>query len=248
MPQGRGHRPPAEDPVNTLISGRCRAVAGDSMCMAGMSTCTLGGDRSGIGERGNPMSDRRGLAIVVVLAFVLAACGSSSDETTTTTSTTFPTDTAATAATTAPAVTSTTTSSTTTTTSPYGGATLLTTVIQQELTALGYFEGAPDGILGPMTVEAITAFQTDAGITADGSYGPETYEALADAMEADPEIVTVIQEDLMDLKLYPGPADGDYGRGTLGAVEGLQAKCEIEVDGRFTPYTHVCLEQEMGRA
>ena len=215
------------------------------MCMAGRPACTLGANRSGIGERGNSISDRRGLAIVVVLAFVLAACGSSSDETTTTTSTTFPTDTTTT---TAPAVTSTTTSSTTTTTSPYGGATLLNTVIQQELTALGYFEGAPDGILGPMTVEAITAFQTDAGITADGAYGPETYEALADAMEADPEIVTAIQEDLMELKLYPGPADGDYGTGTLKAVEGLQAKCEIEVDGRFTPYTHVCLEQEMGRA
>ena len=41
-----------------------------------------------------------------------------------------------------------------------------------------------------------------------------------------------------------GRSDG----GTLRAVEGLQAKCEIEVDGRFTPYTHVCLEQEMGRA
>ena len=191
------------------------------------------------------MSDRRSLAVIVALTFVLAACGSSSDDTTTTTSTTFPTQTTAT---TAPAVTSTTTSSTTTTTSPYGGATLLTSVIQLELTALGYFEGAPDGILGPMTVEAITAFQTDAGITADGAYGPETYEALADAMEADPDIVEAIQEDLMELKLYPGPADGDYGSGTVRAVEGLQAKCEIDVDGRFTPYTHVCLEQQMGRA
>jgi peptidoglycan hydrolase-like protein with peptidoglycan-binding domain len=192
------------------------------------------------------MSDRRGLAIFVVLAFVLAACGSSSDDTTTTTSTTFPTATTTTSATTV--TTTSTTTSTTTTTSPYGGATLLTTVIQQELTALGYFEGAADGILGPLTVEAITAFQTDAGITADGAYGPETYEALADAMEADPEIVTAIQEDLMELKLYPGPADGDYGSGTVEGVEGLQAKCGIEVDGRFTPYSHVCLEQEMGRA
>ena len=215
------------------------------MCKGGTPACTLGADRSGIGERENPMSDRRGLAIVVVLAFVLAACGSSGEDTTTTTSTTFPTDTTVTTTT---AVTSTTTTAVTTTTSPYGPATLLTTVIQQELTALGYFEGVPDGLLGPMTVEAITAFQTDAGITADGAYGPETYEALADAMEADPEIVTAIQEDLMELKLYPGPADGDYGRGTLEAVEGLQAKCEIEVDGRFTPYTHVCLEEEMGRA
>jgi peptidoglycan hydrolase-like protein with peptidoglycan-binding domain len=121
-------------------------------------------------------------------------------------------------------------------------------VIQQELIALGYFDGEPDGILGPATQDAIKAFQTDAGITADGEYGPETYAALADALEADSEVVTALQEDLMDLKLYPGPADGDYGSGTIKAVEALQAKCDMTVDGRFDPKTHVCLEVEMGRA
>jgi len=190
------------------------------------------------------MNVRRSMAVLAALALVLAACGSSSDDTTTTTSTTFPTDTTVTTSTTLPAET--TTSSTTTTTSPYGGATLLTQVIQQELTALGYLEGAADGILGPMTVEALTAFQTDAGITADGAYGPETYGALADAIEADSEAVKVIQEDLMELELYPGPADGDYGPGTVKAVEALQEDCGIDVDGRFTPYTHVCLEQALG--
>ena len=198
---------------------------------------------SGIGERGNPMNVRRGLAVVAALALVLAACGSDSDETTTTTSTTFPTQT--TASTTSTTAAQATTSSTTTTASPYGGATLLTQVIQQELTALGYFEGGADGILGPMTVEAITAFQTDAGITADGAYGPETYEALADALEADPAIVEVMQEDLKELDLYSGPIDGDYGSGTVKAVEALQEDCGIDVDGRFTPYTHVCLEQAL---
>ena len=188
------------------------------------------------------MNVRRSMAVAAAFALILAACGSSSDETTTTTSTTFPTDTTVTTSTTLPADT---TTSSTTTTSPYGGATLLTQVIQQELTALGYFEGAADGILGPMTVEAITAFQTDAGITADGAYGPETYAALADALEADPAIVEVIQEDLMELKLYPGPADGDYGSGTVKGVEALQEDCGIDVDGRFTPYTHVCLEQAL---
>ena len=192
------------------------------------------------------MNDRRGFVFAAVLALVLAACGSSGDDTTTTTSTTFPTQTTVAAATTVPAET--TTSSTTTTTSPFGGATLLTSAIQLELTALGYFEGAADGIIGPMTVEAITAFQTDAGITADGAYGPETYEALADALEADPDVVEAIQEDLMELKLYPGPADGDYGSGTQKGVENLQEECGMEADGRFTPYTHVCLEEQMGRA
>jgi peptidoglycan hydrolase-like protein with peptidoglycan-binding domain len=117
-----------------------------------------------------------------------------------------------------------------------------------ELTALGFFEGPSDGILGPATEEAIKAFQTDAGITADGQYGPETYIALADALEADTDFVTEVQKDLMEIKLYPGPDDGDYGSGTVKAVEALQENCKMNVDGRFTPKTHVCLEQEMGRA
>ncbi len=191
------------------------------------------------------MRYRRGLVVAIGFALIAAACSSGGDDTTTTTPATMPPVSSTVTTSTTPA---TTTSSSTTTTSPYGGATLLTQVIQLELTALGYFEGAADGILGPATEEAITAFQTDAGITADGAYGPETYAALADALEADETFITDVQEDLMELDLYPGPADGDYGSGTVKAVEALQEKCEMNVDGRFDPKTHVCLEQEMGRA
>jgi peptidoglycan hydrolase-like protein with peptidoglycan-binding domain len=189
------------------------------------------------------MRYRRGLAALAVFALVLAACSSGAEDTTTTRPTMPPSSTVATTSS-----TSSTTSSTTSTTSPYGGATLLTSVIQMELTVLGYFEGNPDGILGPKTEEAIAAFQKDAGITADGQYGPETYLALADALEADTDFVTDVQEDLMELKLYAGPADGDYGSGTIKAVEALQEQCKMDVDGRFTPKTHICLEEQMGRA
>lgn len=191
------------------------------------------------------MTYRRGLAFVAVLALALTACSSGAEDTTTTTSTTFPTETTA-ATTTLPAET-TSSSTTTTTTSPYGGATLLTSIIQQELRILGYFNGEPDGILGPVTEEALREFQTEAGITVDGDYGPETYVALADALEADTDFITAVQEDLMELKLYPGPADGDYGSGTVKGIESLQEQCGIEIDGRFTPQTHLCLEAEMGR-
>lgn len=193
------------------------------------------------------MRYRQGLTIAFAFALVLAACSSGADDTTTTTPATMP-PASSTTTTTATSTTVPTTTSSTTTTSPYGGATLLTQVIQMELTALGYFEGATDGILGPMTEDAIKAFQTDAGITADGAYGPETYAALADALEADTDFVTDVQKDLMELNLYPGPADGDYGSGTVKAVEALQEKCGMNVDGRFFPKTHVCLEEEMGRA
>ncbi|MEA3510572.1 MAG: peptidoglycan-binding domain-containing protein [Actinomycetota bacterium] len=192
------------------------------------------------------MRYRRGLAFMAVLALALAACSSDGGDTTTSTSTTFPTETT-TATTTTTVPSTTTSSSSTTTTSPYGGATLTTDIIQQELSILGYFDGEPDGILGPLTEAALREFQTDAGITVDGEHGPETYEALADALEADEEFVVTVQEDLMEMKLYPGPADGDYGDGTVKGVEALQEQCEMEIDGRFTPQTHLCLEEEMGR-
>ena len=212
--------------------------------MGGGASCTLGGNDMASEGRDIPMKYRRGLIALAVFALVLAACSSGADDTTTTTPATMPPP--STVATTS--TTTTTTIPETTTTSPYGGATLLTQVIQVELTALGYFEGATDGILGPATEEAIAAFQTDAGITADGKYGPETYLALADALEADADFVTAIQEDMMDLKIYPGPADGDYGSGTVKAVETLQEQCKMDVDGRFTPKTHVCLEEQKANA
>jgi len=149
------------------------------------------------------------------------------------------------ATTTSPATTS-TSSTTTSTTSPYGGATLLTTVVQQELRVLGYFFGEPDGILGPVTEEAIREFQTAVGITVDGQYGPQTYEALADELEQNQDFVESIQEDLTTVGRYQGPVDGDYGSGTKAAVEELQEACGRPVDGRLTPWTHVCLEQELG--
>jgi peptidoglycan hydrolase-like protein with peptidoglycan-binding domain len=189
------------------------------------------------------------MALVGVLAIVLAACSGEDGEAGTTTSTT-----AAPVATTTtrPPVTTTTPASTTTiaTTTTAAGpvATATTAVVQEQLEALGYFEGVKDGVAGPVTVAALEAFQEDAEITVDGEFGPETAEALATAVEADTDFVKGIQEDLTEIGLYTGPTDGDYGSGTVAAVEKLQEQCEIEVDGRFTVKTHLCLIAELATA
>ena len=57
--------------------------------------------------------------------------------------------------------------------------------------------------------------------------------------------MTGIQEDLMELRIYGGPADGDSGAGTQKAVERLQERCGMEFDGVFTVWTHLCLEDEL---
>ena len=50
--------------------------------------------------------------------------------------------------------------------------------VQGRLTDLGWYTGAIDGVIGPLTLEAVSAFQTAAGLDADGRIGPETLGTL----------------------------------------------------------------------
>ncbi len=183
--------------------------------------------------------------VVIALALVATACGGddSADTTTSSSSSLAPVTTTSAPTTTAAPVTTTTTSA------PRPQATALVAAIQLELQILGYSEDPPDGIYGPATVDALTAFQTDAGITADGQYGTETYGALAAALEADEEFVTSLQEDLTELELYTGDITGEYDEATEAAVVTLQEDCvhEPEPNGRFTPLTHVCLLEALNK-
>lgn len=54
---------------------------------------------------------------------------------------------------------------------------------QEQLKALGYDVGVPDGIVGPKTVAAVRAFQTTAGLKVDGAVGPATRAALIRALD-----------------------------------------------------------------
>lgn len=171
------------------------------------------------------------------MALVIAACGGdSADETTTSTTaatTTTPTTTIAT-------TTSATLPATTTTISGIP-ATATIVVVQQDLIVLGHFEGTVDGIAGDETKAAIAAFQADAGIEADGEFGPATDAAMYPQLQADEEYVMAIQEQLEALGLYRGPIDGDYGKGTKAAVSKFQATCELEETGELEIATRVCL-------
>ena len=58
------------------------------------------------------------------------------------------------------------------------------TALQQALTSLGYAPGTADGSYGPTTTQAVSAFQTANGLTADGIGGAKTIAAINAALES----------------------------------------------------------------
>ena len=56
--------------------------------------------------------------------------------------------------------------------------------VHDALTKLGYSPGNADGLDGPNTQKAVREFQASASIAIDGIVGPETRQALVDALAA----------------------------------------------------------------
>jgi peptidoglycan hydrolase-like protein with peptidoglycan-binding domain len=50
--------------------------------------------------------------------------------------------------------------------------------VQSELQRLGYYSYAVDGVLGPLTQEAISRYQRDHGLSITGGVDPETIGSL----------------------------------------------------------------------
>lgn len=187
------------------------------------------------GSVGHEMKRMRLGILLGSLLLVAAACGGSAADTTTTTSTTV----AAAPPTTQPAVS--TTLPATTTTATKLGATSTMIVVQQDLATLGLFDGKIDGIAGEQTRSAIAKFQADAGIDADGNFGPNTDAALILLLVADEDYIAEVQETLIELEFYGGPVDGSIGTGTEKGIKLLQKSCELEETGTLDIATRLCL-------
>ncbi len=50
--------------------------------------------------------------------------------------------------------------------------------IQEALVLCGFHPGAVDGVMGPQTKQALTAFQRHNGLAADGVFGPKSAEVM----------------------------------------------------------------------
>lgn len=97
-------------------------------------------------------------------------------------------------------------------------------VLQEYLIRLGYDVGkyGTDGEYGPNTMDAVEAFQSDHGLTADAEYGPDTHKAMMAALgllgddapvisEAAGGNLTVLDDDNWNVRTGPGTAYSKVG-------------------------------------
>lgn len=122
--------------------------------------------------------------------------------------------------------------------------------LQQRLKDLGYYSGDVDGQYGTGTHTAVTAFQAQHGLKADGVAGEQTlailYSESAQTFVPTPtpsatpamlssgssgDEVKALQSRLQQLGFYSGVLDGDYGKGTRAAVKLFQAQHGLDDDG-----------------
>lgn len=139
--------------------------------------------------------------------------------------------------------------------------------MQQALKALGYYTGDVDGQFGEGTAQAVTLFQNQHGLTADGLAGEETlallYSSSAQTFVATPtpsptpsvirkgehsDRVKAVQERLQTLGYYAGTIDGQFGNGTEEAVRLFQRQNGLDVDGVIGAQTLAAVMDENAAA
>jgi len=126
------------------------------------------------------------------------------------------------------------------------------TQLQTRLANLGFYNGPMTSYFGPLTEEAVIAFQQSRGLAADGVVGPSTWEALQQTGgsagndnllqlgDAGTEVSTV-QSRLSALGYYQGAVDGMFGSLTESAVMAFQQAQGLYPDGIVGPSTQQAL-------
>jgi len=145
--------------------------------------------------------------------------------------------------------------------------------LQVKLAKIGLFSGPQTGVFGPVTTAAVIAFQTRAGLPADGKWGPASQAALDKAataskvgasaataatatasttsatsstvLPAPAAWVQSLQTKLAKLGYFSGPVTGVLGPVTQAAVKTFQANAGLTADGKWGPASQGALEKAL---
>lgn len=132
--------------------------------------------------------------------------------------------------------------------------------LQVALREHGFYRGSIDGIAGPMTAQAVRAFQRKSRITVDGIAGPQTRRALGKlgrplwgkrkvlARGMVGWDVSVLEFFLARRNLGPGVVDGRFTDRTASAVRRLQRQKNLVVDGVVGAQTLAALKKRRASA
>ncbi len=98
---------------------------------------------------------------------------------------------------------------------------------------------AADGVFGTTTAAAVKAFQTSAGLTANGIVGDGTWKALIRPLRTGDSgpAVKALQGELRAKRRLDVPVDGVFGPSTRAAVRTFQAHAGRPVTGEVTRST-----------
>ncbi|WP_330456395.1 amidase [Streptomyces sp. NBC_00820] len=120
---------------------------------------------------------------------------------------------------------------------------------QSLLNQQGFDAGTVDGSFGSKTTAAVTAFQRDRGLGADGVVGARTWTALLSAgstpglrQGSTGSDVERLQRALTAALGRTVSADGEFGPGTDQAVRDYQSSRALGVDGQVGPATWSALQ------
>lgn len=107
-----------------------------------------------------------------------------------------------------------------------------TRALQADLATAGFYEGAADGIYGPLTVEAVKALQQEAGLPVTGVMDRASQSALAELLADRASTNTAALQGLLaGLGYWTGPIDGVWSEELSAAVSQLQADLGIPETG-----------------
>jgi uncharacterized surface protein with fasciclin (FAS1) repeats len=104
--------------------------------------------------------------------------------------------------------------------------------LQTDLATVGLYEGRIDGIYGPLTIEAVTTLQEQAGLEETGLPDPATQRALAELLgQRESASIAALQGILTATGHYTGPVDGIWSDAVEEALMALQTDLGVPATG-----------------